>query len=75
MAGDRSKIKTNYAWMGPKRGGDTRAYTPLIKFIAELVFKKASNGRKLYKCGYYTRKYGMPGWDQNVEEIQGLTQP
>ena len=29
MAGDRSKIKTNHAWMGPKRGGDTRAYAVL----------------------------------------------
>ena len=29
MAGDRSKIKTNHAWIGPKRGGDTRAYTVL----------------------------------------------
>ena len=29
MAGDRSKIKTNHAWMGPKRGGDTRVYTAL----------------------------------------------
>ena len=29
MAGDMSKIKTNHAWMGPKRGGDTRAYTAL----------------------------------------------
>ena len=27
MAGDRSKIETNHAWMGPKLGGDTRAYT------------------------------------------------
>ena len=23
MAGDRSKIKTDHAWMGPKRGRDT----------------------------------------------------
>ena len=30
MAGDRSKIKTNHAWMGPKREGDTRAYTWLL---------------------------------------------
>ena len=30
MVGDRSsKIKTNHAWMGPKRGGDTRVYTAL----------------------------------------------
>ena len=29
MAGDRSKIKTNHTWMGPKRGGDMRAYTAL----------------------------------------------
>ena len=30
MAGDRTKIKTNHAWMRPKRGGDSRAYTGLI---------------------------------------------
>jgi len=29
MAGDRSKIKTNYACTRPKRGGDTRPYTHL----------------------------------------------
>ena len=29
MDGDRSKIKTNHAWMGPKRGEDTRVYTAL----------------------------------------------
>ena len=31
MAGNRSKIKTNHAWMGPKRGEDTRVYTALIQ--------------------------------------------
>ena len=37
MAGDRSKIKTNHAWMGPKRGGDTRVYTALISSLSTLV--------------------------------------
>ena len=32
MVGDRSKIKTNHAWMGPKRGGDTRVYTALALY-------------------------------------------
>ena len=33
MAGDRSKIKTNHAWMGPKREGDAKAYTALAQYL------------------------------------------
>ena len=47
MAGDRSKIKTNHAWMGLKRGGDTRVYTAL--------FQGLNNGAQQELENYYRR--------------------